>query len=202
MENRHDIGAPPPPGRLRALHHEGFTELYRRHWLAVLRYTSRRVRPHERAEDVASRVFVTALEKGDVIFDIDEDERLPYLLGIARNHLLTDFRSEDRSVRLRERIELEQAVRGNAEPDGTAIVDTQLEVARAFDELPELHREVMSLVAFEDLSIPQVALVMDQSEASIRRIVTRARQLLRVEMSRTGSKEPGHARFGRRVGTS
>lgn len=201
MVNRHDIGVPSPPGRLHAPHEE-FTELYKRHWLAVLRYTCRRVRPYERAEDVASRVFVTALEKGDVIFDIHEDERLPYLLGIARNHLLTEFRSEDRSVRLRERIELEQSVRGTAEPDGTAIVDTQLEVARAFDELPELHREVMSLVAFEDLSIPQVALVMDQSEASIRRIVARARQMLRVEMSRTGPQKRGQGRYRRWVGAS
>lgn len=202
MEKRHETDALSPPGRLHQPCHEEFTELYKTHSLAILRYVSRRVRPRERAEDVASRVFVTAFEKCDVILAIAEAERLPYLYAIARHHLQNELRAGDRSVRLLERIELDQAVKGSVEPDGTAIVDTQLELARAFNGLPEAYREVMSLVAFEELSVPEVAVVLGMSDVKVHGILSRARRLLRAEMSAGASKGRGHTLFRGRVRTS
>ncbi|HSS11497.1 MAG TPA: RNA polymerase sigma factor [Acidimicrobiales bacterium] len=171
---------PSPLGRRRAASEgvgDEFVRLFWRHGPAVHSYLSRRG-GHHHADDLLEEVWVRAFRSRD-----SYDDRLPalaWLYGVARNVLLGHFRSQH-SIRA-----------GDAgrctlgEPDPWVAVDDRLDARRAVSGLAEAlaalsddDREVLLLVAWEQLTPAEVAVVLDIPQGTARSRLHRARAQLR-----------------------
>ena len=136
-----------------------FIRLFWRHGPAVHSYLSRRA-GHQQADDLLEEVWVRAFRSRDRY-----DDRLPapaWLYGIARNVLLGHLRSQHS-------IPAGDTGRRNlGEPDPWDAVDDRLDARRTVSGLTEAlaalsaeDREVLLLVAWEQLTPAEVAVVLD-----------------------------------------
>jgi RNA polymerase sigma factor (sigma-70 family) len=154
-----------------------FIRLFWRHGSAVHSYLSRRA-GHQQADDLLEEVWVRAFRSRDRY-----DERLPalaWLYGIARNVLLGHLRSQH-SLSARD-----TGRRNLGEPDPWDVVDDRLDARRTVSGLTEAlaalsdeDREVLLLVAWEQLTPAEVAVVLDIPQGTARSRLHRARAQLR-----------------------
>ncbi|SNY64796.1 RNA polymerase sigma factor [Paractinoplanes atraurantiacus] len=145
---------------------------------AVRRYLVRRTDPAT-ADDVLSETLLVCWRR---LEEIPEDH-LPWAYGVARNCLANADRSRRRQARLFARI-------ATIDPPPPAIAgpeprDGELEAAMA--NLRAADAELLRLWAWEDLSPPQIAVVLGISAnaASIR--LHRAKEKLREELRKAGA---------------
>ena len=145
-----------------------FEALYREHAGAVRRYVRRRSEA-QAADDVVADVFVVAWRR---LAEVPDDP-LPWLLGVARRVLANRHRGQARDHALHDRIRSE-AVRAPAtgDPDAPAAVD----IWRALAALSEHDREVLLLVAWEDLAPARAARVLGVSANTFAVRLYRARR--------------------------
>jgi RNA polymerase sigma factor (sigma-70 family) len=175
-----EMTRPSPLGRRRGASDgvaDEFVRLFWRYGSAVHSYLSRRAgRRH--ADDLLEEVWVRAFRSRGS-YD-DQVPALPWLYGVARNVLLGHFRSQH-SIRA-----------GDAgrytvgEPDPWDAVDDRLDARHAVSGLAEAlaalstdDREVLLLVAWEQLTPAEVAVVLDIPQGTARSRLHRARAQLR-----------------------
>ena len=154
--------------------HARFTRLYREQGRAVLAYALRRVEAPEDAADVVAETFTVAWRRlGEV--PLGEAERL-WLYGTARLVLANLHRSERRRTRLGARLAetLREELAVPAAPSAEAA-----EALRAMRDLGEDDRELLLLVAWEELSPGGAARVLGISPLAARSRLHRARRRLR-----------------------
>ncbi|MFG1701272.1 RNA polymerase sigma factor [Nonomuraea sp. NPDC049309] len=144
------MGLPEPEQR--------FEELYMAHYPAIATYVRRRASPDDIA-DVIAETFTTAWRRLDDIPRREEEARL-WLYGVARRVLANHFRAEEHRTALAARLREEAA--SWAVPDRTHDPAYQ-----AFQRLSDDDRELLSLVAWEGLSGPEIAKVLFQNEKSL-----------------------------------
>jgi RNA polymerase sigma-70 factor (ECF subfamily) len=154
-----------------------FVGLFWCHGPAVHSYLSRRA-GHQQADDLLEEVWVRAFRSRD-----GYDDRLPalaWLYGIARNVLLGHFRSEQ-SIRTRDTCRPDVGA-----PDPWDAVDEQLDARRAVSGMTEAlatlsgdDREVLLLVAWEQLTPAEAAIVLGIPQGTARSRLHRARTQLR-----------------------
>ena len=134
----------------------------------VLAYARRRI-DITTADDVLSEVFVVAWRRLD---DIPTGDPLPWLLACARRVLANQRRGERRRAAVVERLQVQAAaVQGPVEPTDGAL-------ARALGSISERDREVLLLVAWEELSAEQAASVLGCSRPTFFVRLHRARRRL------------------------
>lgn len=137
----------------------------------------RRSLPEDRAMDVVQEVFVSAW-RGRTKFDPSKGSLRGWLIGIAKNRLIDNVRSERR-----------HDDRRSDEDPGT--IGTQAEIDRVADRmvvaevlahLPTRAREVVELAFFEDLTHQEIAertsLPLGTVKSDIRRSLQRMRHHL------------------------
>jgi RNA polymerase sigma-70 factor (ECF subfamily) len=157
-----------------------FVRLFWCHGPAVHSYLSRRA-GHQLADDLLEEVWVRAFRCRDRY-----DARSPapaWLYGIARNVLLGYFRS-------RHPIPAGDTDRRNlGEPDPWDAVDDRLDAGRrvagltdALAALADEDREVLLLVAWEQLNPAEAAVVLDIPQGTARSRLHRARVQLRAHL--------------------
>jgi len=144
-----------------------FDAIYAAHHRTVLAYALRRV-PAAEADDVVADTFMTAWRAMDRV----PDDPRPWLLGIARNVLLHQRRAAGRRAALRARLEREP------QPAQLTIADGPEAVLRALARLPEADREVVMLVCWEGLTLPEAAGVLGTTHVAARVRLHRARRRL------------------------
>ena len=164
-------------GRVR-LFEDLFEDLFEAHFDVLLAYARRRTASLSDAEDVVAETFTVVWRRMDIVPAMD-DERRPWLYGIARRVLANQRRSVARRARLGDR--LRERVRG-ANPfaaSESATLETALD---ALDRLAEPDRELLRLVAWEGLTLADVAIALGitANAAAIR--VHRARRRLATHM--------------------
>ena len=155
---------PPDPRRVR------FEEVFGAHREAVLGYLRRRTDSGHDAADLLADTFLVAWRRLD---DIPSGNQTgPWLYGVARRVLANHRRGEGRRHALATKLRQELT-----EPDET---DTALSddspAARAFRALPEQDRELLSLVAWEELDTAQIATVLGITRNAVRIRLHRARK--------------------------
>jgi RNA polymerase sigma-70 factor, ECF subfamily len=171
---------PGPLGRRRGAYEGGvdeFVRLFWRHGPAVHSYLSRRA-GHQQADDLLEEVWVRAFRSRDR-YD-DRLAALAWLYGIARNVLLGHFRSQPSIAAA------DTGRRYPGEPDPWDAVDDRLDARRTVSILTEAlaalsdeDREVLLLVAWEQLTSAEVAVVLDIPQGTARSRLHRARVQLR-----------------------
>jgi RNA polymerase sigma-70 factor, ECF subfamily len=144
-----------------------FEELYRACYTDLLGYVLRRSESPEAAADVVADTFLVAWRR---LHDIPRDHARLWLFGVARRVLANHRRSVRRTADLAARLRQELA---SAHRDPSEAPD---EVGQAFDALSEADREVLRLVAWEELSAAEVAVVLGCSANAARIRLHRARR--------------------------
>ena len=170
-----------------------FATIFDRHVDAVRRFVVRRL-GSSRSDDVISEVFRVAFERRDV-FDTHVESGLPWLYGIASNLVRRECRSRTRHAAALERVGGRREDMGDPYLDLVARVDARSELAglrRAVLSLTDDEREMLLLVAWEQLSPTEAAAVLGIPPATARTRLHRARQQIRrqLEQERGEAKEP------------
>jgi RNA polymerase sigma-70 factor (ECF subfamily) len=117
--------------------------------------------------------------------DVPDDDHaaLAWLLGTARRCLANDRRGHTRRLQATERL------RGSIRLASADVAGHPAGVADVLMDLADSDREVLTLVYWEDLTVEQVAKVLEISPAAARKRLERARTRLRtrLEASRAGA---------------
>ncbi|MBN6053151.1 sigma-70 family RNA polymerase sigma factor, partial [Nonomuraea sp. RK-328] len=129
----------------------------------------RRCESPEDAADVVSETFAIAWRRADAL-PPGEEARL-WLYGVARNVLANHRRGAARWRLVA--LDTDVADLYAHSPEGSVELSA---IARAFKELPETDRELLSLVAWEGLDPGQIAKVLDCSRNAVRIRLYRARK--------------------------
>lgn len=154
-----------------------FRQLYEQNGKDLLAYALRRAQDPEDAADVVAETFLVAWRRGHEV-PIDGSARL-WLFGVARRVLSNQRRGERRRAKLAERlrVDLEAAFEDWPEPEG------EREVLRAtLERLEPDDRELLGLIAWEELTPAQAARVLGISAVAARSRLLRARRRLRTEL--------------------
>jgi len=143
------------------------TELWIAYQPAVVAFLRRR-RPASEVDDALSETFMVCWQKID---QIPKHER-PWLLTIARNVALTRFRSYERWNAA--------ATMANVDPSSGSASDElaleRLRIARAWAQLSESEREILSLTAWDKLPQQQAAQILGLRRSAYSVRLARARK--------------------------
>ncbi|MCK2213541.1 RNA polymerase sigma factor [Actinomadura sp. ATCC 31491] len=154
---------------------------------AVASYVRRRAGSPDDIADVIAETFTTAWRRLSAVPQ-GEEARL-WLYAVARRVLANHFRAEERRTALAARLREEAATWTAPATPGGAAGDTTRDTAhrdtahRAFLRLSEDDRELLSLVAWEGLSGPEIAKVLGCSRGAARLRLHRARKRLARELA-------------------
>jgi RNA polymerase sigma-70 factor (ECF subfamily) len=154
---------------------EAFMEVICRHEGAVGAYLTRRA-GREAAEDLLGDVWAAAFESRRT-YDRSHPEARPWLYGVALNRLRRYWRS-----RPAEELMPDVTSIGSGWDPWPAVdsrVDTQAVLRAALARLKAQEREVLTLVAWEDLTVADAARVLGMPPGTARRLLHQARMALR-----------------------
>ena len=134
----------------------------------VYRIAFRYVKNSIDADDVFSEVFLAYFKK-ERTFD-SEEHRKAWLIRVTIN-CAKDL--------LQQRSQLQQFYE-EAMPDHTASdTDTYIDLHAAIEQLRPEYREVIKLYYLDDLSVRQIAQVLDKNENTVKTQLSRAREILK-----------------------
>jgi len=162
-------------GRSLAGDGQAFMEVICRHEVAVGAYLARRA-GREAAEDLLAEVWVAAFESRRT-YDRSFAGARPWLYGVALNRLRHYWRS-----RPAEDLVPDVAILADGWDPWPAVdarVDTQVVLRAALAKLRLEEREVLALVAWEDLTVADAARVLGLPAGTARRLLHQARMALR-----------------------
>lgn len=178
-------GTPPPPMN-NAQRDQIFRQLVDAHQKRLYRFILKNVGNATDAEDLAQQAFAEAV-RSFVSFR-GESELSTWLYGIAMN-LVRNFLS--RSPHRLYQFESDESL-ADTTPDNKSPVD-QVEadqilvrLQHELDGLPPEMRDVLMLVAVEDLSYEEAATMLSIPIGTVRSRVARARAALRIRLAKIG----------------
>lgn len=167
-----------------------FRAVYDANYHRVLGYVLRRTATREDAEDVVAETFLTAWRRLEQL--PPGSGARPWLYGVARKALANHRRGEVRRERLTGRLhaDFDFALPHAADADGGVAW-----VAAAFAQLGNDERELLALVAWEELDV-EIATVLGCSRNAARIRLHRARRRLARELQRKGPEPEGSIEVG------
>lgn len=162
-----------------------FRHLYDAFYRRVLGYTLRRTSSQAAAEDVVVEVFLIAWRRIGDIPEVD-DEAIAWLFGAARRVMANTRRGDARRDRLVERLRRRvppEIFAGEVEASVIASDEHQAILA-AVGRLRAEDAEILQLIAWEQLSHQQAAVVLECSVNAVAIRLHRARQRLTEELAK------------------
>lgn len=168
---------------------ERFAAVFDRHAPYIHRYVARRLGP-DAADDVVAETFLTAFGKRGT-YDLRRPDARPWLYGIATNLIGTHRRTEARELRL-----LARSRPAGTEPFPEERIAAQVsararrpELVAALAGLSPDDRDVLLLIAWEELSYDEVAAALNIPVGTVRSRLHRARRTLRAALGAPTSEE-------------
>jgi RNA polymerase sigma-70 factor (ECF subfamily) len=162
---------------------ELFAVLFDRHAPFIHRYVNRRV-GRQAADDLVAETFLAAFGKREQ-YDPGYPDARPWLYGFATNVIGQHRREEVRQYRIRQAVipDLDlpdPAERAAADLTARAARDT---LVAALAALPPGDRDVLILIAWEELTYPEVARALDIPVGTVRSRLNRARRTIRAALA-------------------
>ncbi|MGO4585975.1 RNA polymerase sigma factor [Arthrobacter sp. 2RAF6] len=145
-----------------------FVALHRDTYPRIFRFVRRRVEDPQVAEELAADVFRVAWQKWDEASSVD----VAWLFTVARNLLGNAYRSHRRQAALHERLR-ESVVSGDGAGNGYSLVDEVL------DSLREKDRDILQLAYWDQLTMVEIAAVLQCGESAAKVRLHRAREAFR-----------------------
>lgn len=177
---------------------ERFDALFESTHLPLIGYAARRVADPSDAADIVAETFLVAWRRLEEV--PPDDQARPWLFGVARRVLANYYRGQRRQLALADRLRESLREVATTPPDQQR---TTVEIA--LESLSEDDRELIRLVAWEDLAREEIALVMGLSRGAVRvrlhRARTRLRQAMR-ELDDHGDADPARRTATKRIATS
>ena len=163
-----------------------FRGVYAETYRPLLAYARRRVDP-ETADEVVAEAFLTAWRRRD---DVPDGSERMWLFGVARNFISNAWRSNRRRGAMQDRLR----VVAHAESVDPAALETDERAAllrAGLAELRETDREILMLVAWEELSHAEIAQILGISTNAVAIRIHRARKRLsdHIDQLATGDAE-------------
>lgn len=150
-------------------------ELFERHFASVYRFFRNKL--EDAADDLTQQTFLGCL-KGKERYRGESSFRT-YLFTIARNRLYTHLRDKGRRDRVIEVGQTSMAELGAASFSGlVAQKQEQRVLLRALRRLPLEMQVALELHYWEELTVREIALVVDTPEGTVKRRLQRARAKL------------------------
>ena len=161
---------------------ERFADLFDRHAPHIHRYLARRL-GQQIAMDLVAETFLVAFQKRQS-YDTPRISARPWLYGIATNLVSQYRRDEVREYRLRlvavpERYE---SFPDDLVADRVAAARMRPELTDALSELTPPDRDVLLLIAWEQLTYEEVAVALDIPVGTVRSRLNRVRRQLRTRL--------------------
>lgn len=151
-----------------------FTSIYATHHRDIVRYSVRRLADLEAATELAQEVFVVAWRRREQV----PDYCLPWLYAVARRLLANEWRA--RRARPSP-VPLGDSVAGTSDqPEAVAAV---ADLWAALASLPERDQEILRLVGWEQLTVPEAATVLGCSRSAAAVRLHRARRRLKTALA-------------------
>ena len=164
---------------------ERFAVLFDRHAPHIHRYLARRA-DRQVADDLVAETFLAAFARRDR-YDLRYADARPWLYGIATNLVGQHRRDEARQYRIRQAAAAEPEVPGHADrvaADVTAQAMRTL-LAEALDTLSAGDRDVLLLIAWEQLTYREVSRALDIPVGTVQSRLHRARTKVRQALAGT-----------------
>jgi len=163
-----------------------FRALYAEAYAPLRRWAQHRGITGADADDVVAEVFTIAWRRFDVI---PEDAAVAWLYGVARNVVRNHTRGERRRAKLQLVAPREAVAYPPDEPSDSRVVRA------ALDALREDDREVLRLLAWDEVELSQLPVALGCSAAAARVRVHRARKrfadaVTRAEQQTGSGREP------------
>lgn len=159
-----------------------FSELYERYHDALFRFAYRLLGSAEAAEDATHDCFISIVTSSSA-FDATRGSLQTYLYAAARNHAFKRLRRagvDPLRLAVEDLDEAQQAAPARGEPLHRLLAaELGREVERAVAALPALQREALILFEYEDLSLAEIAAIVEADTGTIKARLHRARVNLR-----------------------
>lgn len=155
---------------------DAYGEIYDRYAPRIYRFIYFKVGNRADAEDIASETFLKAwqyIREGQTIKNFNA-----FLYSIARNLVIDHYRFEARKKEFEEHSADELASHANL-LRGLEIKQNEEQILRALKSLKNEYCEVIILRYFDDLSIGDVAQIINKSQNNTRVLIHRALAALR-----------------------
>jgi RNA polymerase sigma factor (sigma-70 family) len=168
---------------------EHFAVLFDRHAPLIFRYVARRV-GREAADDLVAETFLAAFSKR-LRYNRAYPDARPWLYGIATNLVGQYRREEFRQYRIRRVIVTDPDLPGHE--DRVAADETARAVrgplAAALAALPDDDRDVLLLIAWEQLTYEETARALGIPVGTVRSRLSRARSRIRAALASAGTSD-------------
>ncbi len=160
-----------------------FEALWAEHYLAVFAYAARRIGQAD-AGDIAADTFLVAWRR----FEDAPDPGRVWLLAIARRVLANQVRGRKRQNALKAKIATSSVDQG-VEPDPGPASEAETAVGEAFNSLSAPDREVLALIAWDELRPREAAAVLGISAARFSVRLHRAKARMRKKVEAAGHSQ-------------
>jgi RNA polymerase sigma factor (sigma-70 family) len=156
---------------------EAGNELVRRHFMSIYRFFVNKVGTADEVDDLLQRTFLACVEGRD---RVREDGSLRgYLLGIARNQMLMYVRRRQRDRKGEGDGDVSVADLSGSPSQVVAGHEAEKLLLIALREIPLELQTVVELYYWEDLSVAQMAEVLEIPSGTVKSRLFRARDVLR-----------------------
>ncbi len=156
-----------------------FCLLYERHRDVVFRFAYRLLQSVELAEEITHDCFLSLIKK-PALFDARKASLKTYLCAAARNQAYKRWNKSSPETSLEE-LSIEPQEAEFRSPLRQVIgAELSVIVQKAIAELPPLQREAVILFEFEDLSLAEIAVVVNADVGTVKSRLHRAREKLRI----------------------
>jgi RNA polymerase sigma factor (sigma-70 family) len=162
-----------------------FASLFDRHAPYIHRYLARRVGT-QAADDLVAETFLVAFRKRTG-YDPRFPDARPWLYGIATNLIAQHRREEARQLRLRQATGPDPVQHDHAERAALDVTAQSVRflLASALAKLARPDRDVLLLIAWEQLTYDEVARALDIPVGTVRSRLHRARTQIREALAGT-----------------
>jgi RNA polymerase sigma-70 factor (ECF subfamily) len=164
---------------------ERFSDFFASNFADVWRFARRRTDSESDADDITAETFAVAWRRRA---DMPADADRLWLFGVARNVLANHRRHAERQRRLHLRIVTVDAPRIAYE----LAAGSEESVWESFSDLSDDDRELLLLRAWDDLSVNEIAIVLQVSAAKVSSRLYKARNRLQQNIDRRDPAATGH----------
>jgi RNA polymerase sigma-70 factor (ECF subfamily) len=160
--------------------YEAFEELVRRYQNFALGVAHKLVNNPDRAEELAQQAFLKILRNAE---NYEATASFRTYLGRVVSRLCYDANEKNKPT-LRDPFQEKKRNERDKNPLNEVLKEERKQkIQSALDQLPERQRTAIVLQSFEDFTYEQIATSMDTTTKAVERLLSRARQTLRSELS-------------------
>lgn len=161
---------------------DAIAELYQRHGAIVYRLTLRMCGNASMAEEVTQEAFLAFLRHPHH-FEAERSAFSTWLCGVARRQLWKRLERDERFVELNDVEEPVEAPSSDVPDHWFSRKETVEIVRKGIDELPLLLKEVVILCELEEMTYPEVAVILAVPIGTVRSRLHRAKARLAILLS-------------------